>query len=180
MDVLTSGQIGDLWLAAGGSAETQVTAVAVALAESAGQVDLVTDGRLLGLWQIDPITLDPALGLSFDDLLTGPGNAAAAVSLSAGGTNFAAWSTVWADPADPTNPPVVFDPQPDSAAYAATPAVAAVLTPDARVGTIGPLPDPRTRVKLSWHAFRGWIKDGAPAAWHSMNNSAALARKARR
>lgn len=81
--VLSPAQIGALWLAAGGSAAAEQTAICIAEAESGGNTQAVSSTADYGVFQIhdDPAALDPMV------------SAEAAVSMSGNGASWAAWTT---------------------------------------------------------------------------------------
>lgn len=87
-------QLKSLWIQAGGSAQTAAMAAVVALAESGGNPNATNsngDGSMdRGLWQINSVhgplsTTDPMA------------NARAAISISAGGSNWRPWCVAWSD-----------------------------------------------------------------------------------
>lgn len=95
---LSPQQVANVWLFAGGSRAHMVMAVAVAFAESGGNADAQSPSSDYGLWQINSIWF------GHWNLNSGnwnqPGiNADAAIQISGNGSNFAAWCTMWANPA---------------------------------------------------------------------------------
>lgn len=99
---LAAADIYQLALAAGLPPAQAVTGTAVALAESAGDVDVAGDeglvdgewGPSIGLWQIRCLHAATGTGAPRDcSRLTDPGfNAAAMAAISAGGTSWQPWS----------------------------------------------------------------------------------------
>ena len=91
-------QIAFTWEYAGGSRSHVVMAVAVALAESGGNTTAESPSSDYGLWQINSIHFgDGIIGWgNWDNAVT---NAREAIRLSGNGSNWAAWCTMWADPA---------------------------------------------------------------------------------
>lgn len=89
---LTPGQIGAYALQAGFPASSLQIAIAVALAESSGNIRVIhhnNDGSTdYGLWQINSIH-----GFDSNSLLTPAYNASSAYKVSSGGTNWQPWTT---------------------------------------------------------------------------------------
>lgn len=91
--------LGLLWQQAGGAPIHTVVAVAVALAESGGNPLAISTSHDYGLWQINESNF-AALGLDSRTALIPERSAAAAVRMSANGTNWAAWCTTSTSLAD--------------------------------------------------------------------------------
>jgi len=84
---LDCGGLEQLWLAAGGSPQAELTAASVAMAESGGDQFAHSPTDDIGYWQINA----PSWGaLASTDPMT---NARAAVQISSDGTNWSPWTT---------------------------------------------------------------------------------------
>lgn len=126
MTTYSIAEIAGFWEAAGGPAAQVVNAVAIAMAESGGQSDIVSPSLDYGLWQIN-------IGHFGDGIISGvnwssPGvNAAEAVSIYNGGYGWGAWCTAWANPAANCASGYLAAPQAGSAAYGWLVAVETIL-----------------------------------------------------
>lgn len=85
-----------LWTQAGGQASHTIEAVAVALAESSGDPNAIGPTDDWGLWQINGVHA-AFFGSQWVNRLDPAENARMAVSVSAAGTNWAPWSTAYAN-----------------------------------------------------------------------------------
>ncbi len=94
---MSIGGIAAAWRYAGGSWHHQVAACAVALAESGGRRYAISPSADYGLWQINAIHMGE-YGLSWRNWMNPVANGHAAVGISHGGTNWAAWCTCWTNP----------------------------------------------------------------------------------
>jgi hypothetical protein len=100
----TVAQLQSLALSVGFPASAAPTAAAIAMAESGGNPNAYGDASLggsIGLWQIYT-KAHPNFNAS--SLYDPTYNAQAAYSVSSGGTNWAPWSTWWANAATRTGP----------------------------------------------------------------------------
>jgi Transglycosylase SLT domain len=81
--IFSPAQLGSLWLSAGGSSSAEQVAICIAEHESGGNPGAISPTDDYGLWQehAAPQALNPAT------------SAAMAVSMSANGTNWSAWTT---------------------------------------------------------------------------------------
>lgn len=86
------GQLKELWVYAGGSADKADMAAAVATAESGGRPKIVSPAGAIGLWQIMPFNAHGA------DLRDPVANARRAVEMSGNGVNWRPWDVMWDPP----------------------------------------------------------------------------------
>ena len=96
---LSAGQIGSLWVMAGGNPSKTSGAVCIAMHESTGRTAVTSpnpDGGInVGLWQLDTPGGKGA-GFTVAQLQNGLTNARVAVKGSSNGTDWSAWSTAGA------------------------------------------------------------------------------------
>lgn len=97
--ILTIPQIAWEWEVNGGDKAHVVVAVSVCLAESGGDVTVISPSSDYGLWQINSQNFG-FLGLNAQTALEAGPNARAAIRMSGNGANWAAWCTCWVDPAN--------------------------------------------------------------------------------
>lgn len=91
---LTSLQVADYWIAAGGPKNRAVEFTAISSAESSHNTDVLSPVGAIGLWQIMPEHA-AEYGYSVGQLYDPAINARVAVALSGHGTNCAAWDTCY-------------------------------------------------------------------------------------
>ena len=176
MTRLNPSQIAALWLAHGGSRASVVTAVAVAWAESEGNTDAESPSDDWGLWQINGIWC-PVFGVTRHGLLEPDVNAYCAVRISGGGSNFAAWCTMWADPARDCGHGHITAPQVFSAAWNTYAYVLAYL------GNSYPVPpsgtgQPIDNVRGAWDALGHYVAHGAPDQFNGIAKARATTKRA--
>lgn len=93
-----AGEIGQIWVHAGGDPAKALMAEAVSLAESGGTRTARSATTDYGLWQINVINFDGTTGLNAGNWQTPSANARAAIVMSGNGTNWAPWCTAWLHP----------------------------------------------------------------------------------
>jgi Transglycosylase SLT domain len=96
MPILSAREVADLWILAGGPPARAVEWVAIALGESSYNTTVVSSAGAIGLWQLMPGTAQ-GVGFSPAQMYDGLNNARAAVAVSGGGTNCAAWDSCYRD-----------------------------------------------------------------------------------
>lgn len=135
MTYLTIPQCAGAWLGAGGPRSRMVEFVSISMAESSLDDTAVSPVGAEGLWQVMPFWF-PELGLPPSQWSDPHVNAIAAVRISGGGSNCAAWDTCYRDIAASGRYTFLGFPEAGSAAANNIPHVAAVL------GVTPPVPPP--------------------------------------
>lgn len=121
------------WVSAYGPRDKVTEWVAIAMAESDLQTDVVSPDGAIGLWQIMPFNAYIAGG-TVADLYDPEYNARVAVTMSNGGRNCAAWDSCFASLVNFVRPPYLGWPQQYSPAYLHLDLAAAALGTDAGGG----------------------------------------------
>lgn len=171
--IFNNSSIAAAWQDAGGNPDHVVVAIAVALAESGGDVNAVSGAnwngtRDYGLWQINSVHFgefgitDPMQALDPNT------NARMAIAISGNGSNWGPWCTAWANPSrDCATGPLSY-PQTGSPAYnriaqAQTGISAGVPIANAPTGATGSNIDPSTPAGLTtaWDELRWFFGQGA-------------------
>lgn len=169
MPIRTIGEIASYWTAEGGAPGQVTTAVAVALAESAGDDHAISPSYDFGLWQINQVhQFDP--GIEWPDILDQWVNARAAIAISGNGSNWRDWATCYAPPAPPPWVSYLAAPQRGSPAYGLLATVAEALG-TAAPAPVAPAPPPlvegpssgRAGVEDGWRSFQDWHNAVAPS-----------------
>lgn len=135
MTVLSIPQCAGAWLGAGGPRSRMVEFVAISMAESSLNDAAVSPVGAEGLWQVMPFWF-PELGLPPSQWADPHVNAEAAVKISGGGSNCAAWDTCYRDINASGRYTFLGFPESGSAAANNIPQVAATL------GVTPPVPPP--------------------------------------
>lgn len=178
MSALSPGQVAALWRKHGGSAASTIVAVTISDAESGLNPLAVSPSDDWGLWQINAIWANLAGGnvaLFLDPDI----NAAAAVIISGGGSNFAAWCTMWANPNADCGHGRITYPQRGSAAYADLGRITAALQGGYPNPNPGRLPSLRT-VSDSYGNLARYVAHDAPGQYASIALARAVNREARK
>jgi hypothetical protein len=150
----TAHEVASFWVANGGPAKSAVAWASVSRAESSWDTEAVSPTDARGWYQIEPYSWPAGAGDISGWDQPGP-NSRAAVLLSGGGVNFAAWDTAYADINASGRYTFLAWPENGSAAWDNMPTVAGMLgttyyggvTPPVVPGLSGTLPD-----ALRWYA----------------------------
>lgn len=171
---LTIQQLSDVWIRRGGDRGKVVFAVAVAMAESGGETDIVSPSWDFGLWQINQVHEHDA-GIDWTRIFDPQVNAGAAIDISFNGTNWAPWATCYTDIAASGWLGWLGSPQPGSAADIWVPRVSAALAVTAPTAPALPPVTPAAppsagedEVEAGWQAFLGWHNGRAPSLLWAM------------
>src|SRR6266702_2798969 len=186
---MSIGGIAAAWRYAGGSWHHQVAACAVALAESGGRRYAISPSADYGLWQINAIHMGE-YGLSWRNWMNPVANGHAAVGISHGGTNWAAWCTCWTNPYNNCGHGYLPWPQRGSPAWNQISRVQSVLGGGGQAVTGGgggggsPRRNPRDsphwdRMQADWNLFRHTLKPWAPGKARELEEIRARARRLR-
>lgn len=164
-------QIAEVWGWAGGTQETAVYAVAVALAESGGNTGAISPSGDYGLWQINAAVWfgrTGGCGLGWGNWWQPGVNACAAMRISDSGRNWAPWCTAWADPARDCGHGYLPVPQPGSAA-------GRILDRLPKTGTLsGTPPAPgngagQANAESGWQDLADFFHDDMPARYRTID-----------
>lgn len=170
MSRLSPSQIGAVWLRNGGAAAHIVVAVAVCIAESGGDTDVVSPSLDYGLWQINQRNLAPQ-GLTTVTARDPDRNAQVAIRMSGNGTNWGAWCTCYTHPEGQCGSLYLPLPQPNS--YAANNLGYAAQALNESPPDLGPTPDISTEsgVTYAWQYWRDVIGKFSRDTFNSMTDT---------
>lgn len=160
-------QVANVWYQAGGSSRGVIMAVAVAFAESGGNTSAVSPSSDYGLWQINAIHFGDGI-IGWNNWASAGVNAREAIKISGNGSNWAAWCTMWANPARDCGHGHITYPQSGSAVARTLPQIERALG-----GTVAPPPGrfPVTisqQLDASWNDHRSWVTTGSNRMWWSI------------